>query len=149
MRMQRRPENIQYESNSEEELYQIPDASKAATQVAAAFNTEPHPQYLAPENPDLSKIAHADGIMLSSVDIDSLLGPYSGNGAGQTGQHYIDERLLELSSAVIFAPEACDRLAAESVWLDQWYKPALGHSAEIAPTYHFGGSAAPRLGGLY
>jgi hypothetical protein len=146
-RLLRRPDGSHYDSNNEEELYQIPDTSKAAacvaTDVAAAFNTEPYPQYLAPESPDLSEIAQADGIMLSSADLDSLFGPY----VGQTDEHRIDERLLlEISSAVISAAEACGRLAAEDAWADQWYRPALGHS-DVAPAY-FGGSA-PRPGDLY
>lgn len=85
------------------------------------------PELLAPESPDLSEIGAGDGFLLSSVDIDSLFGPQE----LEAGQQILD--LLEISSA-ISAADGRNLLMAEDVWNDQWFKPALGHPVDIAPS---------------
>jgi hypothetical protein len=82
------------------------------------------PQLVAP---NLSEIATRDGILLNSVDIDSLLGLHSKN---CDGWQKLEEHLLpEMSSSLLSVTADGDNLVmAEDIWNDQWLKDALGHT---------------------
>ncbi|KAG7671281.1 hypothetical protein NADE_007813 [Nannochloris sp. 'desiccata'] len=85
--------------------------------AAAAATADPCHQTLAPESPLLPEITDYAGFNLGSIDLDSLLGPYTVDYEAETDPQRL---LLEISSTSAAAS------AADDVWHDQWYKSALG-----------------------
>lgn len=96
---------------------------------------------LASESTMPSEITATDDTLLSSVELDSLLGSFTSNYDGGNAQQRM---LVELGNAVL--AEACNMLAAEDVWVDDWFKPALGAPAEYSTSPLYFGGGAPHGG---
>jgi hypothetical protein len=109
---------INDESESYQSQYTLPtqyaerNGYKDATDLlAATVAADPDHQLLAPESPLLSEINAPADFGMGSVDLDSLF--------GQDAVSYDPELMtFDISSAA--------GSAAEDVWHDPWYKPALG-----------------------
>jgi hypothetical protein len=153
MRMLRRPDGqiTHNEEDSHESQYSMAtqyEEQEGTGATIANAAAEPYYQLLA-EGPNLDEAAAVDGLMLSSVELDSLLGPYEDTYDSETDPQRRQERmLLEISNAVLSAVEGCYALAADDVWHDQWFKPALGVPTEPTISLYQHGGNVPRHGEL-